>query len=136
MSDGEGLHCSTWQDTALVRIVSVGVDAHSRGAKTVVRKTKVKQRDGTYRREVNAPTEAIMYGAGMGGVDAFDHMNGGRYGLAGVVKTHNWPALFAIGMVGKAATNSLIAATNCTRNLKNLKHYEQYQQLHAVSVCM
>jgi hypothetical protein len=136
MTDGEGLHVSTWQDTALVRLVSVGVDAHSRGAKQVMRKTKIKQPDDTYKRMVNAPTEAIMYGSGMGGVDVFDHMNGGRYGLAKIVKTHNWPALFAIGMAGKAATNSLICATNITPALYNLKHHEQYQQIHEVNVYM
>jgi hypothetical protein len=136
MTDGEGMHVSTWQDTALVRLVSVGVDAHSRGAKHVVRRTKVRQPDKSYKRKVNAPTEAIMYGDGMGGVDVFDHKNGGRYGLAKVVKTHNWPALFSIGMMGKAATNSLIACNNATIGLRSLAHYEQYKRIHAVSVCM
>jgi hypothetical protein len=136
MTDGYGMNVCTWQDTAVVRLVAVGVDHHTRGARSVKRKTKDAQPNNSHRRLVFSPTEAILYGDMMGGVDAFDHLNGGNYGLAKNLKTHFWPALFATGMMGKASTNSLIAARNATNKFKNLAHVEHHMRLHEVSVCM
>jgi hypothetical protein len=134
MTDDKGLHAYTWQDVGLVQGLAVGTPSHSRGAETVERRTKKEQKDGTFRRSVNAPMEPILYGEGMGGVDGFDHLNGGTYGMAGNVITQFWPALFMIGMLGKASTNAFIALKHASARFKDLTHLRFNMEMHKVSL--
>jgi hypothetical protein len=136
MTDGKGLHAYTWQDVGLVQGLAVGCDSHTRGAESIRRRTKKQQPDGEYMRDVNAPMEPILYGEGMGGVDGFDHINGGAYGMAKNLTTHFWPALFMIGMLGKASTNAFIAMTHAHTSISAITHLKFNMELHRVSLCV